>query len=281
MGGLRTYMPFTYATFLIASLSLAGIFPFAGFWSKDEILANAWGDNKLLWCRGDGRRLHDRVLHISSGLPDVRGRLQGRRTAAARRGRGCARHRPPHAARITVGDGGADARARGPCCPHGFRQLPDALGGSALPSAQWLPPASSLAALPKRNSTSCLAVSSVALGLLGIGTAYAIYQAKVVSAEELRKVWGPVATLVERKYYMDDLYEGPIVRDGLYNFACAACQWFDTHVIDFSVNGAGRLTRKAGQTLRWVQSGSFQAYGSVGFAGVVLATFLMLVLLER
>ncbi len=43
MGGLRRHMPWTYATFLVGGLSLAGIFPFAGFWSKDEILAHAWG----------------------------------------------------------------------------------------------------------------------------------------------------------------------------------------------------------------------------------------------
>ena len=49
MGGLRTSMPITYATFLIGGLSLAGVFPFAGFWSKDEILDFAWDDNTLLF----------------------------------------------------------------------------------------------------------------------------------------------------------------------------------------------------------------------------------------
>lgn len=42
MGGLRKRMPITYLTYLIGTLALAGIFPFAGFWSKDEILADAW-----------------------------------------------------------------------------------------------------------------------------------------------------------------------------------------------------------------------------------------------
>src|SRR6187200_1569310 len=41
MGGLRKYMPITYWTFMIGTLALAGIFPLAGFWSKDEILATA------------------------------------------------------------------------------------------------------------------------------------------------------------------------------------------------------------------------------------------------
>ncbi|MGH2603685.1 MAG: NADH-quinone oxidoreductase subunit L, partial [Dehalococcoidia bacterium] len=47
MGGLRRYMPITFATFVIGSLSLAGIFPLAGFWSKDEILRHAWDENKI------------------------------------------------------------------------------------------------------------------------------------------------------------------------------------------------------------------------------------------
>ena len=80
---------------------------------------------------------------------------------------------------------------------------------------------------------------------------------------------------------MDDLYEGLVVRQGLYNFVCAIAQWIDTHIIDFAVNGSGRVTRRAGDVLRWVQTGSFQAYGSVGFAGLVVAMFLMLVLIER
>src|SRR6185295_9866900 len=47
--GLRKYMPITYATFVIGSLSLAGVVPFAGFWSKDEILGAAWNDDKILF----------------------------------------------------------------------------------------------------------------------------------------------------------------------------------------------------------------------------------------
>ena len=47
MGGLRKVMPWTFALFVIGSLSLAGIWPLAGFWSKDEILASAWDYNNL------------------------------------------------------------------------------------------------------------------------------------------------------------------------------------------------------------------------------------------
>ena len=52
MGGLRKAMPLTYATMLISTLAIAGIFPFAGFWSKDEILMTAFEHNKALWIIG-------------------------------------------------------------------------------------------------------------------------------------------------------------------------------------------------------------------------------------
>jgi len=52
MGGLRKAMPITYATMLLSTLAIAGIFPFAGFWSKDEILMTAFEHNKALWIIG-------------------------------------------------------------------------------------------------------------------------------------------------------------------------------------------------------------------------------------
>ena len=52
MGGLRKAMPITFATMLISTIAIAGIFPFAGFWSKDEILMVAFEHNKALWIVG-------------------------------------------------------------------------------------------------------------------------------------------------------------------------------------------------------------------------------------
>lgn len=52
MGGLKKYMPITFATMLISTLAISGIFPFAGFWSKDEILLTAFEHNKILWIIG-------------------------------------------------------------------------------------------------------------------------------------------------------------------------------------------------------------------------------------
>ena len=124
------------------------------------------------------------------------------------------------------------------------------------------------------------ALGSTALALAGIALAWAIYQAKALRSEELQRVFGPVHTLVANKYYVDDLYEDVIVRRGVMGGFVALAQWFDTNVVDAAVNGSAYLSRKFGDGLRWVQSGSVQAYGSVGFAGLIVAAVLMLVLIE-
>ena len=83
MGGLRKYMPITAGTFIVGWLAIAGIFPFAGFWSKDEILAKAWfSHNYALWAVGAAARVDDRVLHDPPGLA---GLLRPRALARATR----------------------------------------------------------------------------------------------------------------------------------------------------------------------------------------------------
>ena len=67
MGGLRKYLPITFPTFIVGYLALSGIPPFAGFWSKDDILAAAWHKSPALWAVGavDGRP--HRLLHEPPG----------------------------------------------------------------------------------------------------------------------------------------------------------------------------------------------------------------------
>ncbi len=72
MGGLKKYMPITYWTFMLATLAIAGIFPFAGFFSKDEILFHSLvsGHYALLGHRHRGG-LHHRLLHVPGGVHDL------------------------------------------------------------------------------------------------------------------------------------------------------------------------------------------------------------------
>ncbi|MBI5283636.1 MAG: NADH-quinone oxidoreductase subunit L [Chloroflexi bacterium] len=275
MGGLRKHMPITYATFLVGSLSLAGIAPFAGFWSKDEILGAAWADDKILFALAMAVVFMTAFYTFRAIFMTFEGEYRGGEPPE----HGAAHHGKPHESPMVMALPLLILAV--PAMLAGFVNFPSNSTAGLAHLLEGALPHSAEEALRHESFNWGIAISSSALALGGIGLAYAVYQAKVISSESLQKVFGPVHTLVSRKYYMDELYEDVIVRRGLYGFVCAVGQWFDTNIVDGAVNGAGTVTRRVGDGLRWVQSGSVQAYGSVGFAGLVIAAFLMLVLLER
>ena len=75
MGGLRKYLPVTYATMFVGTLAIAGIPPFAGFFSKDEILFRAFEHNRVIWVLGGRDRADDGVLHVPPDGDDVSWRV--------------------------------------------------------------------------------------------------------------------------------------------------------------------------------------------------------------
>jgi NADH-quinone oxidoreductase subunit L len=275
MGGLRKYMPITYATFVIGSLSLSGVFPFAGFWSKDEILGSAWADDKLLFWVAMAVVFMTAFYSFRAVFLTFEGEYKGGEEPEH-----VSEHQDPH--------GEPHESAWVMAVPLLILAVPATLFGLwNAPFNQDIThllegalPLESEELLHHANFNWPIALGSMALALAGIGLAWAIYQAKAIRAEELQRVFGPVHTLVANKYYVDDLYEDVIVRRGVMGGFVALSQWFDTNVVDALVNGSGYASRKLGDGLRWVQSGSVQAYGSVGFAGLIIAAVLMLVLIE-
>ncbi len=277
MGGLKKYMPITYATFVIGSLSLAGIVPFAGFWSKDEILGAAWNDDKILWAVAMAVVFMTAFYSFRAIFLTFHGDYKG--GEPPEHGSHDAHAGKPHESPLIMVLPLLILAV--PATLAGFVNFPTHSTEALAHLLEGALPESSAEALHHQTFNWGIAISSSALAFAGIGLAYAVYQAKAISAESLQKVWGPVHTLVARKYYMDELYENLIVKEGLYNFTTRIGQWIDTNIIDGAVNGAATVARRTGDGLRWVQSGSVQAYGTVGFAGLIAASALMLVLLER
>ncbi len=278
MGGLRKFMPITYATFVIGSLSLAGVVPFAGFWSKDEILGSAWADDKLLFAVAMAVVFMTAFYSFRAIFMTFHGEYRGGEPpehGAAHDAHGGQPHESPLVMTLPL------LLLAVPAVLVGFANFPHHATEGIAHLLEGALPESSAEALRHEGFSWPIAIASTVLALAGIGLAYAVYEAKAISSASLQKAFGPIHTLVARKYYMDELYEDVIVRRGLYGFVCAVGQWFDTNIVDGTVNGAGAVTRRVGDGLRWVQSGSVQAYGSVGFAGLILTAFLMLVLLER
>ena len=271
MGGLRRAMPWTYATFVIGSLSLAGIFPFSGFWSKDEVLLGAW--DRGGWVGYLAFSLGMLVVFLTAFyifravFITFHGEYRGGEREA---GHGAHGSGTPHESPwIMVGP---LVLLAVPSVLSGFANINGGFG-TLLNGA--LPPALREAHLGVNVG---LAAFSVVVGLAGVGLAYLTYDLQVVSAEALGRTFRPAYVFLWNKWFMDELYEGILVRRVLYGGVCAGLAWFDRTAVDGAVNGAGATARFAGSMWRRVQNGQIQAYGFVLVGGAVIIAAIALLL---
>ena len=263
MGGLRKSMPVTFWTFVIGSLSLSGIFPLAGFWSKDEILLDAWREDTGLWACAFLVAFMTAFYMFRAIFLTFFGEYKG--------GEPVDHHDPDN---HFHGD---------PKHPH---ESPWNMKGPllvlAVPSiaAGWFAYDhmfadfinGALPAVHEHGSTFSwgIALSSSAVALLGIGMAWAIYYKQWVTSKSLRDGFAPFAIVFENKFYMDKLYEDLIVRNILQRGWNRLLQLNDQYVVDGVVNGSGRLTRQLSSRLRVIQTGQLQTYGLGVAAGVLI-----------
>ncbi|TRZ95687.1 MAG: NADH-quinone oxidoreductase subunit L [Dehalococcoidia bacterium] len=255
MGGLRKVMPWTYATFLIASLSIAGIWPLSGFWSKDEIVVSSFANNPILFYLAMITVFMTafymfRVIFLTFG-----GEYRG--GASSEHGS----HEPHESSRVMV--------------------IPMVVLAVLAVFSGWLNVTGAFGAFMGHGEvcgfaegffgilTHPLPLISLLLAGLGILLAYAMYSAKWVSAEAVGRAFRPLYTLLYRKYWFDELYEKVIVVRVLVDGLCAALDFFDARVVDGAVNGVGDGTAAAGNALRRVQTGQLQVYVMAIAVGVV------------
>ena len=124
-------------------------------------------------------------------------------------------------------------------------------------------------------------VSSTLAAFGGIGAAAAIYIYGRPKSSSVRAVFGPLHTLVERKYYIDELAEKTIVRGLLNGVIGRAAYGLDRYVVDGAVNGMGWLSRTVGDAVRRTETGQVQAYTSMLFAGVVVVAVLLFIFTDE
>jgi len=262
MGGLRKIMPWTYATFLIASLSIAGIWPLSGFWSKDEIVISSFANQPILFYLAMITVFMTafymfRVVFMTfggeyrGGSPDAHG--------------GGHPHESPRVmvmpmvflAILAVISGLWNVTGQfGAFMGHG--ETHSFVYGFFHPLSQALP------------------WISLILAGLGILLAYAMYSARWLSAERVGSLFAPLYTLFSRKYWFDELYENVFVRRGLVNGFFIGLQKFDENGIDGTVNGVANTTIAGGRAIRRVQTGQLQLYGlfiGIGVLAIVLSLY--------
>jgi NADH-quinone oxidoreductase subunit L len=292
MGGLRKWMPHTYKTFVISTAALIGIFPLAGFWSKDEILAGA---SQL---GGPGHYTVFTVVGIVGALMTAAYMTRTVYLTFFGEYRG---HGHPHESgpRITVplwilAVLGVTA---------GLANIPSALSPDSTelrfehfyePKAPYFP----VENFSHPEFSLGIALGATAIGLIGIGAAYLWYWRGLGPHGVTRRnrVAHAGFTFLENKYYFDKLYEGVIV-SAFKGPIARGVYWFNQNVIDGVVNGAGRLStvvgrfvydridqqvvdgavnrsaaaaNEGGQVFRQLTSGKVQQYGALLFGAAAV-----------
>jgi len=264
MGGLRKYMPVTWATFLIGSLALAGVIPFSGFFSKDEIIASLIHANQL-WAVVV-------VLVVSGFTSFYMARLYFRVFEGPEQDEhlhdGHTSMLVPMVALALI------------TCVLGFgsTSFAEFLGEHG----EW-------------PSLLLIGMSS-AVAIVGIGSAWWLFgrSSVVVNTHVYKERHSRIYRALGQKFYFDAAYDAVFIRpfmalagmlfgfdrtaiDGVVNGAAsgfvastATAQRFDKGVIDGAVNGIATLTRRAGKNLRSLQTGRLQSYQRLILAAVVL-----------
>jgi NADH-quinone oxidoreductase subunit L len=271
MGGLAKVMPSTYWTFLIGTLALAGMFPFAGFWSKDEILLEAFHHNTALFAMGALTSFLTAFYMFRVIFYTFTGTLRSHSAHP---------HESPNVMTrplwvlaifsVFIGLVGA------PFLGNPFHEFIHFEGIEAIPFDV------------------TLALASLAIAGAGILSAAAVYYWKVIPSASLRRAVGPLHALVVNKYYFDEVYQAVFVRgtlwigqalrafdvyviDMLVNMVGLAgiglanlYGWFDTHIVDGMVNLTAYVVGAVGGRLRYWQTGRAQNYLLVIALGVII-----------
>ena len=279
MGGLRKVMPWTYATFLIGSLSLAGIFPLAGFWSKDEILTHSFTNGDPVSITVFALALIAAFMTAFYMFRAVFMTFEGEYNGGAANDPDAHPHGEPHLAESPKPMVWPLAILAVPAIGAGILVNP-VIDLGVIPS-HWLAhfldynPAVYVKA---ESFNIVIAAISSAVAVLGIALAYLIYGRRAISAETLGNALRPVHTLLYRKYYMDELYETLIVKRLFYGWLAYGLDWVDRSVVDKIVYFCGWLGANTGTAIRQTQTGQLQAYAmgiSVGIL-IIFAFFLFI-----
>ncbi len=265
MGGLKKYMPWTYATFVIASLSIAGIWPLSGFWSKDEIVISAFESQPILFYLAMITVFMTAFYMFRAVFMTFGGEYRGGDPNAHGHD---SHHGQPHEsprvmtiplmilAVLSIFSGLWNVTGHfGAFMGHGHTQ--GFLEGLFHPFTQTLP------------------WISLILAGLGILLAYAMYSKSWISAEKIGSMFKPLHTLFYQKYWFDELYENLIVRNALLKGLFAAFEQFDNKVVDGTVNGVADGAIASGRAIRRAQTGQLQLYALFIGIGILAIVFVI------
>jgi NAD(P)H-quinone oxidoreductase subunit 5 len=298
MGGLRKYMPITAITFLIGTLAICGIPPFAGFWSKDEILHLAYESNPALWLvgfvtagitafymfrmyfstfEGELRAQDTAMLHVIEG---EQLRLMGVAVGPGAMHSQELEAKAAHDAHSGHGDHDAHHASE----PHESPwSMTFPLMVLAVPSMliglvgtpfhnyfeEFIHAPGEVIPLEPVNLSEFLIMggSSVGVGLIGITLAIMMYVQKTIDPAAIAARFPVLYNFSKNKWYFDEVYDRFFVK-GSRAIARQVLE-VDSKVVDGAVNLTGFMTLLTGEGLKYLENGRAQFYALIVFGAVL------------
>lgn len=273
MGGLRKKLPITFLTFLIATIAISGIPPFAGFFSKDEILAHVFEHNKLLWVIGVLGSLMTSFYMFRLLFLTFFGTFRGTHEQEHHL------HESPASMTIPLVILAVLSALGGfigvPEALHGTHHLAEFMSPLYDASRQVNPEAFLPTELSHSEEYLLMGVS-VAVALVSAVVAYVMYVQKASVPASDSQPKSALQGLVYNKYYVDELYDNVFVKSikTLSNILYSFGEFF----IDLIVNAFVRLTQFLAGLLRKTQTGSTGDYVFAMVLGMVIILFWKLLL---
>ncbi|HEX8041280.1 MAG TPA: NADH-quinone oxidoreductase subunit L [Chryseosolibacter sp.] len=248
MGGLRKYMPVTHLTFLVACLTIAGIPPLSGFFSKDEILVAALEHNRL-------------VFTVQWFVAGITAFYMFRLYFKVFWNRSPEYRHTPHESPLTM-------------------TIPLVILSIASVFAGFVPFHSLITSDGKPFEAAFhadVAVPSVLIALAGIALAALLYYKENLIADGVVAKLRGFYTAAYRKFYVDELYLF-LTHRVIFRFVSRPVAWFDRHIVDGAMNLIGNSTVGLSVAIRKMQSGQLQAYIWFFTSGALLLALILVYL---
>ena len=246
MGGLRKKIPWTFATMMCASVAIAGVPPFAGFYSKDAILAAA--DRHAPWMYWVGV--------ITAGMTAF---YVFRAIFLAFYGKYRGEAHPHESPFVMIG-------------PLVVLAALSLAGGRLFNVPGFLAPL--FPPVEEGNDIGPVVVS-VAFGLAGIALAWLFYVAKPGLPDQVATSFNGLYKLIYNKYFVDEIYGAVVVNPVVSGSREVLWKGVDVAVLDGAVNGVGNRARGIGGVLKRLQSGNIRSYAAWVLLGSVVLLFVM------
>lgn len=248
MGGLRKFMPVTHLTFLIACLAIAGIPPFAGFFSKEEILLATYHANKIVYV----------IALFTSGLTAF---YMFRLYFSIFWNKPKELHGHPHEGTFSMK----------------FPLIILATGtmvAGFIPFGHYVSSDGKILETPFHLNFS---IAPVLFALTGILLALWMYKKESNRPHRVASALGGLYHSAYKKFYMDEIYLF-ITKKIIFNLVGRPANWIDKNIVDGTMNGIAYSTAKISGWIKGIQSGKVQGYALYFFSGIILLVIVVLYL---